>query len=174
MNIEQFNQAIEIIFDCFSVPNGARKASRYYQFFKTENLKTLEDAFVYIARTDEKFPTPNRLSQVITMIKSQSAFKDPVQRVDCKWCKGDGRVSSRDASGRSWAYRCQCANGARFPNYPAWFGNEHKDKELIGNAYEDVAKNPAIYRKANGIKIPAEVEAKMLGIIEKKEESIPF
>lgn len=177
MTIDQFNDALEILFDCFHVPNKDGKARRYYKFFQTEDISTVATAFNRIAREDERFPTPARASEVIRQVRASQRLNNEV-RLPCSWCGGDGRVQAIDKKGIVFAYRCQCFNAARFQNYPAWFGENNTDKRLLKTSDQDVINRPHIYKKGledSAIKgMPAAVKEKIIRLIESGEEKQPF
>lgn len=182
MDRQTFGKAIKILFDIFHVPNAQRKEDAYYQFFRNEELSVLEEAFVHIAKEEERFPTPARLAEKIKFIKT--ALPNITKVADCAWCEGLGLVNAvLLADETTWTFRCNCSNAAKYSkNFIPWFGKLHDGFELVNrNPYSDVKQNPKKYLKglkyleANGVSLPNKIREKIFSAINGlMDDDVPF
>lgn len=185
----EFAEAVDLLTKCLPTPKIDERISGLYYFFKKESYETVRAAAEVCAKKEERFPTPGVFGGYINACRVAS--KTAV--ISCEFCGGVGIVHAKHKirlHNCNYAFRCHCANAAKYPNIPAWSKDSRADYDLMQtNPYQDIYENPELYEKGlkhlsdtltqNGITINNTIKQDMLRRIEagkkrKQLESAPF
>lgn len=151
MNLDDFTKATKLLFDAFTPIKPVDRLRALYEFFSMEHYTDVLQASRTIAHDSERFPTIRFFGDCIQRFKQQRQVKDKATTtISCQYCEGQGVVTAIDTNKYTYAYRCHCANGSNYANFPVWFGYKHEGKTLF-TEHAKSTTSPAIERSISTV-----------------------
>ena len=162
MNKETFFEYMEIVAESLPTTKPESRISALYRFYGQQPEQLIEETCNYIAKNNERFPTPAAFSVAVGLVKPRMPKElFYTTKKECEICKGEGRFSIfKKDDDLSYCFACNCSNAVGYKNHPVWHKSLESDYYFDANIYKKLLENPEIFRKGLeviGARMPEEV-----------------
>jgi hypothetical protein len=156
MNLETFNEAIQLMCDTHPCQHQESRVKALFEFFGDVPWQQVKEAAKLVSREEERFPTPKTFGEYVGRV-TRPRTQEEMERALCNRCDGYGWVMMDGL-----AYRGKCQHGARLSTKtkeaPESYRSDSRkptisdeDLEVYVNSNEDALKRGLVWMEKHGI-----------------------